>query len=487
MNRNMLYTILFIWLAQFLAGAVPCQGQLVLSLEKALDFAMDNSPDIRRTRLDLERSTELLNAQRAALKSNFRLTLDPFSYSSDRTFNRFLSAWSSNETKESMGTFTISQPIEVTGGNISLVNRFSWQDSYSDYQDIRNKQYSNNLYLNFTQPIFTYNQTRLETRDLELNLENTELTYVVQELVLERQVAENYYNAYKSKMNLDIAIEEKKNQEESFQIIKNKVEAGLAALEEQYQAELNLATSRSTVQNYFVTLENNLDNLKHLLGLPIHEMVSLDTDVEYETVDVDLDRALESGLKKRIELRQRKIDIENARNNLIRTSALNEFKGTVTLTYGLIGTNEEFNDIYTKPAERQTVGLSLDIPLWDWGEKQSRIRASEAVIEREQLSYEDETNQITIEIRQTYRRLNNLVNQIDIARQNVRNAQLTYDINLERYQYGDLTSMDLALFQNQLSQKKIDLVSAQVDYRLALLDLKIQSLWDFEKDESVIP
>ena len=95
MNLNRLYIIFFICLIFFTAGAVPCQSQVILSLDTALDFAMDNSPDIRRTRLDLERNTELLNARRAALKSHFRLTLDPFSYSSDQTFNRFLSAWSS--------------------------------------------------------------------------------------------------------------------------------------------------------------------------------------------------------------------------------------------------------------------------------------------------------------------------------------------------------------------------------------------------------
>jgi len=31
------------------------------------------------------------------------------------------------------------------------------------------------------------------------------------------------------------------------------------------------------------------------------------------------------------------------------------------------------------------------------------------------------------------------------------------------------------------------LVGALIDYKLALLDLKTQSLWDFEKDRPVIP
>ncbi|MEJ2545944.1 MAG: TolC family protein, partial [Calditrichaceae bacterium] len=102
------------------------------------------------------------------------------------------------------------------------------------------------------------------------------------------------------------------------------------------------------------------------------------------------------------------------------------------------------------------------------------------------LSEEEEKKDIIIGIRQAYRNVQNQQLQIDIAQQNVKVAQLTYDINLERYENGDLTSMDLNLYQNQLSQKKIGLVDAMIAYKLALLDLKIQSMWDFRKNRPVL-
>jgi outer membrane protein len=83
--------------------------------------------------------------------------------------------------------------------------------------------------------------------------------------------------------------------------------------------------------------------------------------------------------------------------------------------------------------------------------------------------------------------LDNLLNQIDIAKKNLENAELTYDINLEKYRNGDLTSMDLNLVQNQLTQKKQSLTSAQIQYKMELLNLKIQTLFDFEKNISIVP
>ena len=45
--------------------------------------------------------------------------------------------------------------------------------------------------------------------------------------------------------------------------------------------------------------------------------------------------------------------------------------------------------------------------------------------------------------------------------------------------------MDLNLVQNQLAEKKINLINAMITYKLNLLDLKIESLWDFERNKPV--
>lgn len=465
----------------------PAYSQRVLTLEESLEIAMMNSPDILRSKLQLERSQEYLNAQNAALKSRFSLSLTPFDYNQDRQFNDLFSTWYTSENTQSYGIFTISQPIKWTDGTLTLNNRFGWQDSYSGYTGDRSQTFSNNLYLSFQQPIFTYNRTMLTVKELELDLENTSLSYAIQKLNLEKNVTQGFFSVYQNRMSLEVAAEEYENQKISYQIIKNKVDAGISAMEELYQAELNLATSKSNMQNQQVVLDNALDSFKELIGISLFDDINVLTDISHHPVEVDMQKALDHALLHRMELRQRKIGIENSQFSLIQTQAMNEFKGNITLSYGMIGTDEQFSSIYDVPTKNQRASLSLDIPLWDWGEKKSRVRASEATIAMNELSLEEQENQIIIGVRTAYRNLQNLINQIEIARQNERNAQLTYDINLERYRNGDLTSMDLNLFQTQLSEKKIGLVNALINYKIELLNMKIQSLWDFVQDASVVP
>ena len=78
-------------------------------------------------------------------------------------------------------------------------------------------------------------------------------------------------------------------------------------------------------------------------------------------------------------------------------------------------------------------------------------------------------------------------NQAKIAEQNVQNAQLTYDLNQTRYREGDITGMEMSQFQTQLSNKKITYTQALINYRIELLNLKILSLYDFDKNIPLVP
>lgn len=478
-------TVVILLLASFFLWE-RAAAQTVLTLEEAISIAQTSSPEIKKSNLNLLSNQKSLDAQRASLKSKFALDVTPLDYNRQRIFNDFFSTWNTNEDYNSFANFSISQPITATDGRLSLNNRTGYRDNFSEIQDVRTKTYFNNLYLQLDQPIFTYNRNKLQLAELELNLENAQISNSMQLLTLERNVTQAFYTFYQSQNDVEIAQDEYDNQQISYEITKNKVDADLLANEELYQAELNLATSKSTLQNAEVTLNNAADDFKLMIGMDLSEPVEVNVDINFITQKVDLNKAIQNGLDQRMELRQRSIDMERSQFELIRTNALNEFKGTVSLSLGVFGDNTQFQNVYETPTNNPSVAVSFNIPLWDWGEKRARMAAATANLNIREIDLENEKNNITINIRKVYRNLQNLENQIEIAQQNVKNAELTYEINLERYQNGDLTSMDLNLFQNQLSDKKSALANALINYKIELLNLKIQSLYDFENDQPVV-
>src|SRR5574344_816433 len=106
-------------------------AQMVLTMEQALEYSVEHNPDLRSSKLSMERYEYNLIAQKASLKSKFALNLDPFSYSQERRFDERFSEWYTSKSLSSAGTFSISQPIIWTDATVSLNNRLSWQNSES--------------------------------------------------------------------------------------------------------------------------------------------------------------------------------------------------------------------------------------------------------------------------------------------------------------------------------------------------------------------
>ena len=479
------HTLILVFLAAF--GASSAVAQEVMTLEKALEVAFEHSPSLIQSKLSLEQQQLNLKAQNASLKSQFSLDVNPFNYTRNNQYDSYNAKWYSSENMSSSASLGITQPIKWTDGTVSLYNDFSWQDASNQTSNQKSTSFNHNLSLRIEQPIFTYNRTKMELKELEYALENSKLSYAMQELSIERQVTQQFYSVYQQQKNLSTARDEYNNQKQNYDIIKNKVDAGLVAREELFQAEVNLATSESAVYTAEINYENAKDNFKILLGIDLDEDVMVLPNTEITTVNVDATQAVDYALKQRMELRQHQITLEQDLFSIIRAKSENEFKGSITARIGLDALGDKPGNMYSNPTDNEQIGISLNIPIFDWGSRKARVRSSELAMESDQINLDQEKKNITLEVRQICRHLPTPIRQIEIKRQNIENAEHTYEINLEKYRNGNLTGMELQQYQNQLTSAKQEYTNAIIDYKIELLNLKIQTLWDFETNQSYLP
>jgi outer membrane protein TolC len=465
-------------------------AQKGLTLEQSLTVAESNSPTVMKTRLSLIRSQENLNVQLAGLKSKFALSVNPLTYSQNRAYNTSSEIFNTSKNIKSSGAFTIVQPILPTDATITLSDNFSYINTLlnEQYPQSVGVRYNNDIGISINQPLFTYNHIKLNLKTLQLQLENSQLSYAVQLLATEKSVTQAFYSVYQAQQSMEIAHQAFLDMIKNFEIVKNKANAGVSAQSEMVQAELNLETTRSTYENSQVSFENAKDQFKENIGYDMYEDIIVLPDISVDTtIKVDVAFAIDQGLKNRMELRERQITIESSLLDLVTVKALNKFNGNLNLAFGYNGNNSQLPNIYKDPVDNENVSLTFSIPIYDWGQEKSRIKAQEATIESNKVDLNTQHNDIIVTIRQSNRNLKNLINQIEIAKASVANAQLTYDLNLEKYKNGTLTGMDLSIYQNQLSQNKLNYTNSLISYKLELLNLKILSLYDFEKKQPVSP
>lgn len=462
-------------------------AQEVLTLEKALNVAFEHSPSLIQSKLSLEQRQLNLKAQNASLKSQFSLDVSPFNYTRNNQYDSYNSQWYANQSMSSTASLGIRQPIKWTDGTVSLINDFAWQDASNKTRNQSSTAFSHNLSLRIEQPLFTYNRTKMQLKELEYALENAKISYALQELNIEKNVTSQFYDVYQKQKDLNIAKDEYNNQKQNYEIIKNKVDAGLVAKEELYQAEVNLATSESSVYSAEISYENTKDNFKILLGMSLDEDVMVLPNTDIVTVQVDPNQAVKYALDQRMEIRQKQITLEQDVFNIIRAKAENEFKGSISARIGMEALDSKIKNTYDNPTDNEQVGVTLTIPLFDWGAKKAKVKSSELAMESNQIDFDEQKKDITLNVRQICRNLPTLIRQIEIKKKNIENAEHTYEINLEKYRNGNLTGMELQQYQTQLTSAKQAYTNAIISYKIELLNLKIQTLWDFESNKSYLP
>ena len=192
-KKKLFITAFLVFASAFVSKA---GAQMILTMEQALKYSEEHNPDLINSRMSMERYEQNLIAQKASLKSRFSLNLTPVSYSQSRQFDSRFSDWYTNRSLSSSGTFSISQPIIWTDATLSLNNSLSWQNNESTIGGTTNsnRAFSNSLYLSLNQPIFTYNRTKMNLRQIEMNYENARISYALQLLNVERNITSQFYN-----------------------------------------------------------------------------------------------------------------------------------------------------------------------------------------------------------------------------------------------------------------------------------------------------
>ena len=112
--------------------------------------------------------------------------------------------------------------------------------------------------------------------------------------------------------------------------------------------------------------------------------------MEIKPIQVNLDQAISHGLGSRLELRQREIESKEIEFDMIKTKALNEFKGDVSISFGLIGDNSHLNKVYNNPTQNPRVSISFAVPIFDWGEKKARIKAQKMAQRINELEFQED-------------------------------------------------------------------------------------------------
>lgn len=475
----------------WIAGSTPARAQertvIEMTLDRMVELTLSNSYRFRELNMDIDRTRYSLNAERARLRSrvDLDLSIPTFESISEAKWNSELGR---NEiihenTRRWQAELSIEQPVILfgypTNGYLSLNNRVYRYLQVGD-DGAHDIQYYNQYFVQYTQPLFQPNELKNDLEEAELDLEEAELEFQSDMVDMVDELSGDYFglfeNAYSEVINEAYVDDLGRLATAAGQVVRSDSTRAI----ELDQARVELANAEEQLQRSRSEFRLQAASLKTRLNLSSRDSITLDPVIAIEPVEIDVEQATQYALE--LTPRMRELDIEYRMNEIDfeQTRGRNAFRIDLELTYGREMQDGVFRHLFARPTNTYTVDVNAYLPIWDWGERDSRIEASRISLRQTELRMEEAEASIISNVQNEARNIAEYQNRALAMQENLELASDLSNSSLQLYTQGSATLLDvLQSFRRELDTAN-NLLDAYLGWRNALLRMQELTYYDFQ-------
>jgi outer membrane protein len=328
---------------------------------------------------------------------------------------------------------------------------------------------SNGLSVTAAQPLFRrQNQVQYQQSKGLVKIAETQFKVAEQDLIL--RVAQAYFDVLQSQDNIAFIDAQKAAITEQLAAAKRNFEVGTATITDTHeaQARYDLAVAQEIAEQN--SLNIRLRALEKLIGKPAGSLDVLiePTPLKGESGDIDewANRAAEGNLQAEIQRISKVIaDQEVARNRAGHLPTLDAVAGYT------ISNSQNFGALQVD-TRTASVGVELNLPIYQGGLTSSRVREAVANQEKARQDLENATREASLQARQAYLNVSSGVARVHALEQALISTQAQLDSTKLGLDVGVRTSLDVLDAQQQVLSARRDLAGARYEYLLSGLALK---------------
>ena len=260
-----------------------------------------------------------------------------------------------------------------------------------------------------------------------------------------------YYGALVAKERLELLSNNVQRLDSLFRETKIMSEQGFAEVIDVQRIQVNLNNSRTEFQNVQRSYEINLYMLKFQMGMPVQNEINLSQEInDFNLSDISFSSDVEAD--RRIEYQQLSVnrelaDLEVQNNKVQYLPKLNAY-----FNHGYrLGTSQrgeifDFSNSWFSGGT--TVGLNLEVPIFDGLIKANRIRRTTLVREQVDNQLQNIENSIQLEIQQAQVNLQNSLQSLQAQQENIELAQEVFRVAKIKYQEGVGSNLEVTEAEN---------------------------------------
>jgi outer membrane protein TolC len=292
-------------------------------------------------------------------------------------------------------------------------------------------------------------------------------------------VAKTYYGLIAAQRKYATAQQALDQSQRSLQISQDLERGREVAHSDVVKSQLQYTAQQQAFQEAKLAMESARLDLAVLLFRDFNENFSIVDDLDVAPAlppmaDVEAMAGRENPVlaQAMAAIRSTELDIAIARQAFLPTLSLDPVYGIEANAFGLHSPVAAARELGPLPNLGYFVTASLNMPLWDWGVRRSKVRQAE--LKRQQANLDLSTAQRTLlrNLRGFFEEAQTARDQVALLRQAVDLASESLRLNTLRYQAGEATILELVDAQTTLTQARNAYDDGLVRYRVALGNLQ---------------
>ena len=477
--KKVYFSLLFLGCAVG-AFAQDSPPQSVYSLDDLLYIAQSSSPSALIAKHTYRSSYWRYNSYRAELLPSLNLSANLGEYNrsissvTDTTGAQF---YINNNYLRNGLTLSLDQNIAPTGGMLSLYTQLNRLDQFSPKSDISYN--SQPLSLTYLQPIGGYNTLKWQKKMEPLRFDISKRSYLEQMEYITINTTRLFFNLLLQQRNYEAAQKNYDNTEALYKVTEQRAAIGAMFKNDVLQMKVGLLNASLSINDAKLAMDEARSALCSYLGIDRNSDFSLDVPDMVTSLSMDFNEVLDYSYKNgTINMRQELSTIE-AESAIAEAKARRGISANLRFTFGLSQSGADVGDAYKNLKDQEITGLSLSIPIMDWGRGKGRVKMAQSqadvIAAQVDQAFKDHEQNVFLNVMH----FNNLVYQCAISKEVALIAQERYQICLDQYANASLSVTELNTAQTEKDNADSRYVRDLQQYWSYYFEIRRLCLYDF--------
>ena len=460
-------------------GCISCPAQQ-LTLSSAIQIAQENSYDAMVARLSFMSQYWSYRSFRAELLpavslSGGLLQFDRSMVEARNSDDGRISFVENNSMGNSV-SLSVDQNIVPLGGKLSVQSYLYRLDQFSYESKIYNSQ---PIRLSYTQPLRAYNSLKWQKKTEPLKYENAKRTYLenMEEVAIE--AVRLFFEVLAAQSTYQQSVSTLKDRQYLFEIAKKRLDLGTITKSELLQLELSLLNAQVDANNNELTLKSQKFQLFSYLRMFDYDKIDLIPPYSIPDICVNADDILQKALANSTHTLQQKIKRLESEMLLAQAKANKGLQVQLNSEIGFNQTANHFNNAYRDQKNNEIIGLTVYLPIFDWGVSKGRVKMAEADLEVTKTQLEQAHETYMQDIRTNVLQFNIQSSQCQNALRAQDIADERYGITKQRFEAGTVTVTDLNTAQQESENAKAQYIRQLHTFWTNYYNLRKTTLYDW--------